>query len=217
MRIPLLSKKSLEYKQFTLPPAFLVLTMNLILASTSPYRKRLLQRLQIPFHCVPPKTDETAHPGETAKALARRLAQDKARAVAASFPEALVIGSDQVASLDGQIIGKPGSFDRAREQLRGCSGRDIRFHTAVALVSLSPPLELFHVEPTTVHFRNLSDSQIEDYLRQDKPYDCAGSFKVEARGITLFTGITSNDPTALEGLPLITLTGLLCEAGMKVL
>ena len=191
--------------------------MDVILASTSPYRKRLLERLQISFRCLAPGTDESPLPGELPAALAQRLALAKAQSIAALHRDALVIGCDQVASIEGCIMGKPGSFDRAASQLRSCSGRDVQFHTALALVSMNRGLERFHVEPFSVRFRTLSDTRIIDYLIREQPYDCAGSFKVEGLGIALFEYLAGNDPTALEGLPLIKLTELLGEAGVDIL
>jgi septum formation protein len=192
--------------------------MDIILASTSPYRRRLFERLQIPFRCVAPETDETPWPGEAPPDLAERLASAKARSVASRHPNALVIGSDQVASIDGQIMGKPGDHKQATAQLQNSSGRKVVFYTAIALVSPSQiKKESFHVEPLSVYFRLLSDSQIESYLRREKPYDCAGSFKVESLGIALFERLEGNDPTSLEGLPLIKLTELLGALGVDVL
>jgi septum formation protein len=217
VRIALLSKISLEYKQFSSPPTILASTMDIILASSSPYRRRLLERLQLTFQCIPPEIEEIPLSGEMPAAMAQRLARVKAQSVAAFFPNAIVIGSDQVASIEGSILGKPGSFDMAEAQLRTCSGRDVRFHTAVTLVCLERGLERFHVEPFDVRFRILSATQIANYLRREQPYDCAGSFKVEGLGIALFEGLTGNDPTSLEGLPLIKLTELLAEAGLDVL
>lgn len=191
--------------------------MDIILASTSPYRQRLLERLHIPFRCISPGTDESPRLREAPQDLAQRLALTKARAVARTYPEALVIGSDQVAALGGRILGKPGDLEAAAEQLRSSSGQAVEFYTAVAVVALAKDLERFHVEPTTVRFRELSDQQIANYLQQETPFDCAGSFKVEGLGIALFTSITGGDPTALEGLPLIQLTELLGLADVKIL
>lgn len=189
--------------------------MDLILASTSPYRQRLLERLQIPFHCRAPETDETPLPGEAPAPLAARLAHAKAAAVAARHPGALVIGSDQVASLEGALLGKPGSHGPAVAQLEACSGRTLHFYTAVCL--RGPGIDLTHTEPFTVDFRTLDRAEIESYLQRDTPYDCAGSFKWESLGIALFERLTGNDPTALEGLPLIALCRLLKECGYPVL
>jgi septum formation protein len=190
--------------------------MNIILASTSPYRRRLLERLQISFECISPEVDEAPLPDEAPRQLASRLALTKAQSVARAHPDALVIGGDQVATLDGQLIGKPGSPKSAVAQLRSSSGRDVEFYTAVAVISQRTQFERAHVEPTTVHFRKLAEDQIEDYLSKEQPYDCAGSFKIEGLGIALFKGISGNDPTALEGLPLIKLTEILGEAGLNI-
>jgi septum formation protein len=189
--------------------------MDLILASTSPYRKALLKRLQLPFRCESPRVDEQAAPGEAPAALAARLATAKARAVAARHPGALVIGSDQVAALGAQILGKPGDHPRACEQLRACSGRRVTFFTAVALLSTN--FEEQHTERFEVQLRELRAAEIDDYLQRDQPYDCAGSFKWESLGIALFQRLQGDDPTALEGLPLIALCRLLTAAGYPVL
>jgi septum formation protein len=191
--------------------------MDLVLASTSPYRQQLLKRLKLPFRCVPPYTDETPLPGELPPALAQRLASSKARSVAELHPGAVVIGSDQVAAIDGCVLGKPGSFEIAARQLRCASGREVRFFTAITVLCIDLQFEQFHVEPFTARFRPLSDGQIANYLRQDEPYDCAGSFKVESLGIALFEGLVGNDPTSLQGLPLIKLTGMLASVGIDVL
>lgn len=190
--------------------------MDIILASTSPYRRQLLLRLQIPFRCLPPQVDESHLPGEQPAALARRLALAKAQAIAAGEPAALVIGSDQVAAIGGAIIGKPGKHEVAAAQLRASSGREVRFHTGVALVCAARDWHWSHVEPFNVHFRTLDDSAIENYLHREQPYDCAGSFKCEGLGIALFRGLQGNDPTSLEGLPLIALVDLLARAGVRV-
>jgi septum formation protein len=149
--------------------------------------------------------------------MAERLARSKALSVAIRYPHALVIGSDQVAAMDEQMFGKPGTFENAKTQLRASSGREVRFYTAVTLISLDRGFEQFRVELFSVHFRALSDAQIEDYLRREQPFDCAGSFKVEGLGIALFDRLAGNDPTSLEGLPLIKLTELLADAGVNVL
>lgn len=188
--------------------------MQIVLASTSPYRRRLLDRLQLDFRCEPPAVDETALPGETARELAARLALAKARSVAQLAPESLVIGSDQAAELDGRILGKPGHHGAALAQLRTCSGREVIFHTGLALTWTSRGHEEVHVEPFSVTFRSLAAAQLDDYLRRDTPYDCAGSFKVEGLGIALFERLTGADPTSLEGLPLIALTGALGRLGL---
>jgi septum formation protein len=191
--------------------------MNIILASSSSHRRRLLERLQLCFRCISPEIEEATLSGESPAAMAERLARLKAKVVAKRFPAAIVIGSDQVASIDRHILGKPGNFDNAAEQLRRSSGRTVHFYTAVALVCLERGLERFHVEPFSVRFRTLNDSQIANYLHRERPYDCAGSFKVEGLGIALFEGLSGNDPTSLEGLPLVRLTDLLTAAGVDVL
>jgi MAF protein len=191
--------------------------MDLILASSSPYRQRLLARLQIPFSCIAPEVDETRLPGEAPAALAARLALEKARAVARAHPDSLVIGSDQVAALGDTVMGKPGGHAAAFAQLRSSAGREVRFHTGIALHCAASGFERFHVEPYSVHFRELSDKSINNYLEIEQPYDCAGSFKWEGLGIALFARMEGDDPTSLEGLPLIALTGLLTAAGLPVL
>jgi septum formation protein len=189
----------------------------LILASTSRYRRELLERLRLPFEVVSPRVDEQALPGEAPAALALRLALAKARAVAAARPDAVVIGSDQVADLDGMALGKPGTHERALAQLRQLSGRRAVFQTAVAVVRVGSGFEQVLLAPVTVHFRNLSESEIERYLRLERPYDCAGSAKCETLGIALLDAIDSDDPTALVGLPLIRTSRLLREAGIDPL
>ena len=191
--------------------------MDLILASTSPYRRNLLERLQIPFCCLPPGIDETALPDETPQQLVERLALAKAGAIATHNRDAIVIGSDQVATLDGRIIGKPGGHDAAASQLRACSGREVHFYTGLAVMCVDTGFQQVHVEAFTVSFRQLSDTAIENYLNREQPYDCAGSFKCEGLGIALFSSLCGEDPTSLEGLPLITLVGMLHSAGHEVL
>lgn len=189
----------------------------LILASTSRYRRELLQRLRIPFDVVAPQVDETPLPGELPAALALRLALAKARAVAAQRPEAVVIGSDQVADLQGEPIGKPGTHERATAQLRRLSGQRVVFQTAVSVVHAGAGYEQTLLAPVTVRFRALDDAEIERYLRLEEPYDCAGSAKCETLGIALLDAIDSDDPTALVGLPLIRTSHLLREAGLDPL
>jgi septum formation protein len=189
----------------------------LILASTSRYRRELLERLRLPFEVVSPEVDESPRAGEGPAALAQRLAVAKARAVAQHHPEALVIGSDQVADLDGEPIGKPGHHDRAVAQLRAMRGRIVVFQTAVAVVHAAAAYEKVLLAPVTVRFRDLPDDEIEHYLRTETPYDCAGSAKCETLGITLLEAIESDDPTALVGLPLIRTAQLLREAGLNPL
>jgi septum formation protein len=191
--------------------------MNLILASTSPYRKQLLSRLQIPFATVAPGTDESPLPDEPANALVKRLALAKALAVAKEHPDSLIIGSDQVATLNGYIFGKPGNYDAANTQLSQCSGNEVVFYTAIALLGLDSGLSEVIVDPFTVKFRELTELDISTYLQREQPYDCAGSFKCEGLGITLFESLNGSDPTSLEGLPLIALTTLLANAGYPVL
>lgn len=183
----------------------------LVLASTSPYRRELLQRLRLPFDCARPEVDETPLPGEEVAPLVRRLAAAKAAAVAQARPGDWVIGSDQAAELDGGILGKPGGRDGALAQLAAMSGRVVRFHTGVCLHG--PGGVLAAVDVTRVHFRRLQRAEIERYVDAEQPFDCAGSFKCEGLGIALFEAVESHDPTALVGLPLIALCGLLREAG----
>ncbi|MBT9458372.1 MAG: septum formation inhibitor Maf [Burkholderiaceae bacterium] len=189
----------------------------LILGSTSRYRRELLERLRLPFTVAAPDVDETPLPGETPIALARRLALAKARAVAALHPQAIVIGSDQVADLNGQSLGKPGTHERAVEQLRAMRGQAVVFQTAVAVVCQATSFEAQDLAPVTVRFRDLSDAEIEAYLRAEQPYDCAGSAKSEALGIALVSAMESDDPTALVGLPLIRVCNMLRAAGLDPL
>jgi len=192
-------------------------TPRLILGSTSPYRRELLARLRLPFEVQAPQVDETPQPGETPASLALRLALAKARAVAAAQPDAVVIGSDQVADLDGQPVGKPGNHERATAQLQAMSGRRIVFQTAVAVVRPATGYERVLLAPVGVRFRRLGEAEIERYLRAEQPYDCAGSAKCETLGIALLDAIESDDPTALVGLPLIRTCTLLREAGIDPL
>ena len=189
----------------------------LILASTSRYRRALLQRLQLPFDVEAPGVDETPLPGEAPAALAQRLALEKARAVAQRHPDAVVIGSDQVADLAGQAIGKPHTHERAVQQLRAMSGRSVVFHTAVAVVRQNAGVAEARLSPVVVRFRDLSDEEIETYLRREQPYDCAGSAKSEGLGIALLHSVESQDPTALIGLPLSTVCELMRVAGLDPL
>ncbi len=184
---------------------------RLILASTSRYRRELLERLRVPFAVQSPLVDETPNPGESPAALAERLALAKAEAVSRTHPGTWVIGSDQVADLDGQPIGKPGTHDKAVQQLRLMRGRSLVFQTAVAVVG--PRFAKVERVPIRVRVRDASDAEIEHYLRLEQPYDCAGSAKSEGLGISLLDAIESDDPTALVGLPLITTCRLLREAG----
>ncbi len=189
----------------------------LILGSTSRYRRELMTRLHLPFDTDAPQVDETPLPGEAPEALARRLALAKARDVARRHPGAVVIGSDQVADLDGQPLGKPGNHERAVAQLRRMSGRTVIFQTALAVVCLETGFEAQDLAPVRVVFRELSDDEIESYLRAEQPYDCAGSAKSEGLGIALLERIDNDDPTALVGLPLIRTCRLIRAAGIPVL
>lgn len=187
---------------------------KLVLGSTSAYRRELLQRLRVPFIVAAPDVDETPQPGETPLALARRLALAKAQAVAAQHPDCVVIGSDQVADLEGEPLGKPGTHERAIAQLQKMRGKTVIFQTAVAVVCQASGFQQEDVAPVRVVFRDLSDAEIENYLRAETPYDCAGSAKSEGLGISLLDAIHSDDPTALIGLPLIRTCHLLRAAGL---
>ena len=192
-------------------------TRPLILGSTSRYRRELLERLRLPFDTERPEVDESPLPGELPSALASRLALTKAEAVAARRPDAVVIGSDQVADLDGESIGKPGTQERAADQLRRMSGRSVVFQTAVAVVCRETGFAQSRLAAVRVVFRTLAETEIEHYLVADRPYDCAGSAKSEALGIALLQSIESDDPTALVGLPLIRTCELLRLAGIDPL
>jgi septum formation protein len=197
--------------------SFRPLVRPLVLGSTSPYRAQLLSRLKLVFDVVAPDVDESAARGEPPDELARRLALAKAHAVAARFPDAVVIGSDQVADLDGEPLGKPGSHARAVDQLRRMRGRTVVFQTAVAVVCAATGFEQLDLAPVKVKFRHLADAEIEAYLHAEQPYDCAGSARSEGLGIALLDSIDSDDPTALVGLPLIRTCRMLRAAGVKVL
>lgn len=188
---------------------------SLILASTSPYRRQLLERLRLPFETATPDCDETPRAGEDADTLVRRLAEAKARSVAATAGDALVIGSDQVAVLDDRILTKPGTHARALEQLEACSGRDVRFHTGLSLVDTRGGARTECVD-YSITFRRLQRAEIERYLAAESPYDCAGSIRSEGYAIALFERMEGSDPNALIGLPLIRLAALLREAGLDV-
>ena len=190
---------------------------SIILGSSSPYRRELLARLRIPFDVVAPELDETAAATERLPDLACRLAMSKARAVAARFPQAIVIGSDQVADLDGEAIGKPLVHDVAVAQLRRMRANMVVFHTAVAVVCAASGFAQVDLTQVRVRFRMLNDAEIEAYLRAEQPYDCAGSAKSEGLGITLLDAIDSDDPTALVGLPLIRTCRMLRAAGVTLL
>ena len=190
---------------------------QLVLASTSRYRKELLERLGLPFESADPGVNEQAPAAEAPADTAVRLARLKARAVAHRFPQALLIGADQVASCDGAVLDKPGTHANAVRQLTALSGRTARFDTALALHDARSGAEQSRLVSCQVHFRRFGPSQIEDYLRREQPYDCAGSAKSEGLGIALIARIEGEDPTALVGLPLIALTELLAQAGVPVL
>lgn len=196
----------------TLPPV-----RTVVLGSTSRYRRELLSRLNLPFEVAAPHVDETPLPKEAPRALALRLALAKAQAVAAQWPEAVVIGSDQVADLNGQPLGKPGNHERAVAQLRQMRGQTVIFQTALAVVCRASGFEQVDLAEVRVQFRDLSDQEIENYLRAEQPYDCAGSAKSEGLGIALLDAIDSDDPTALVGLPLIRTARMLRAAGVPLL
>ena len=187
-----------------------------MLASTSPYRRALLERLRLPFAVETPDTVETALPGEAASDTALRLAQAKARAVATSFPRALVIGSDQVAELDGKHLGKPGNHGNAVAQLMAMRGKNVLFHTALALLNTASGAMQTANVPTTVQFRHYSEREIERYLELERPYDCAGSARIEGLGIVLVERVTGDDPSALTGLPLVQLAAMLRKEGVAI-
>lgn len=190
--------------------------MHILLASTSASRRALLARLGLAFECMAPGSDETPRPHETPAALVKRLAAAKANAVAQQYPESLVIGGDQLAVLDGRILGKPGEHAHAVRQLTALSGRTAKFHTGLCVQHAATGRQLLHVDVTEVHFRTLAAEEIERYLQAEQPYACAGSFKSEGLGISLFERIDSQDPTALVGLPLITLCRFLRELGVSL-
>lgn len=189
---------------------------RLILGSSSKYRKELLSRLHIPFDVMVPDIDETPHAGETPEATAMRLAQEKAKQIASRVPNALIIGSDQVATLDGEQIGKPGSHENALKQLQKMRGKKVIFHSALCLWDNRNNTHTVQTEniQTFVTFRDLPDAELDSYLKIEQPYDCAGSAKNEGLGIALIEKIESIDPTALTGLPLIALTTMLKQAGV---
>ena len=192
------------------------LPRTLILGSTSPYRRELLQRLRIPFEVHRPEVDETPHLGETPTALAQRLALAKAQAVALHFPQAIVIGADQVADLNGEPLGKPGNHANAVKQLQQMRGQTVVFQTAVSVVCLATGFEQTELAQVKVQFRHVSDDAIEAYLQAEQPYDCAGSAKSEGLGIALLERIDNHDPTALVGLPLILTCRMLRAAGIPL-
>lgn len=188
----------------------------IVLASTSPYRRTLLERLQLDFDTATPRCDETPRPGEAASVLVGRLAEDKARSVGERHPRALIIGSDQVAALDERILAKPGTHERAVEQLTACSGRSVTFHTGLCLFDAAANRAHTEHIDYTVRFRDLHADEIERYLQRERPYDCAGSIRSEGYAVTLFEAMEGPDPSALIGLPLIRLCALLREAGVEL-
>ncbi|WP_237056621.1 Maf family protein [Microbulbifer sediminum] len=185
------------------------MTYPLILASSSPYRRALLEQLELPFECASPHINEEALTGESGPELAARLASEKARALAARYPHGLIIGSDQVAECDGRLLGKPGTPEKAEEQLSACSGRRVCFHTGLSLLQAASGRQLTQVEPFSVIFRELTPGQIRRYVEREQPLDCAGSFKVEGLGIALFEKMEGSDYNSLIGLPLIRLVNML--------
>ncbi len=193
------------------------MTRKLILGSTSPYRRELMQRLHTPFETAAPDIDETRLEGESARQMVLRLSLEKAQAVAALYPDALIIGSDQCAVLHDQVIGKPGNHENAVKQLQNSSGQMVSFLTGLCLYDSRDGSYQLDVVPFAVHFRELSDAEIDCYLRKDQPYNCAGSFRSESLGITLFKQMRGTDPTALMGLPLIRLSEMLKQAGVDLL
>lgn len=189
---------------------------RLALASSSPYRRMLLERLGIPFEYAAPDVDETPSSGETPEQLTLRLALEKARALAGRFTDHLIIGSDQVLLLDGQAVSKPGSHAAARDQLRRCSGRTVQLTTSLCLLNSRTGKHQLTSEPFQVSFRELDDESIERYLQREQPYDCAGSFKAEGMGISLFSALRGDDPNSLIGLPLIKLCEMLRQEGLQL-
>ena len=194
-----------------------MLTPNLILASSSPFRRELLQRLQLPFTVISPDVDETALSNELPEQTSLRLAQAKARKVADSNPNSLIIGCDQVATLDGLQIGKPGTHENAVKQLTMMRGRSVVFHSALCLYNATTKSMQAEVVPFMVQFRNLSDAQIERYLLKEQPYNCAGSAKSEGLGIAIIASMHGDDPNALIGLPLIRLIAMLENEGVEII
>ncbi|MDY0205167.1 MAG: nucleoside triphosphate pyrophosphatase [Pseudomonas sp.] len=188
----------------------------IVLASSSSYRRELLTRLQLPFTCHSPEIDETALTNESPQALVQRLALTKARALAEHYPEHLIIGSDQVAVLDQQIIGKPGHAKGATQQLSAASGRSVVFLTGLAVIDTRTDIEQVDLVPFTVYFRSLSAAQIQRYIALEQPFDCAGSFKSEGLGVSLFSATEGSDATSLVGLPLIRLCDMLNACGVAV-
>ena len=191
--------------------------MKLVLASSSPFRKALLEKLQLDFECDSPDVDETPRIDESIEDMVKRLAEAKAQALAESHPDSLIIGSDQSASLHGKVLHKPGNFETAFEQLKAASGETITFYTGLCLLNTQTQHIETICEPYVVKFRALSGTEIENYLNREKPFNCAGSFKSEALGISLFESMQGDDPNTLIGLPLIQLCRMLKEQGMPVI
>ena len=191
--------------------------MKLILASSSPFRRELLERLKIPFEVIAPEVDESSHSGETPQQLVERLAIEKAQKIAAQRPDALVIGSDQVAVYDGRVVGKPHTHDKAVQQLRSAAGKAVTLYTGLALVNAATRRVQCEVIPFRVLFRALSDAQIESYLRKEQPYSCAGSVRSEGLGIALLERFEGEDPNTLIGLPLIRLVRMLENEGVNII
>jgi len=190
---------------------------TLVLGSTSPFRKVILEKLQLPFQCAKPNIDETEKQGESPQILVERLAIEKAKAVTSQFPNALIIGSDQVAVCEGEILGKPHNFTNAVVQLNKFSGKSITFYTGLCVYDSENDKSVSLVEPFIVHFKKLKQEEIENYLHAEEPYNCAGSFKSEGLGICLFSKLEGDDPNTLIGLPLIKLVELLKQQGIDVL
>ncbi len=193
------------------------MTTRIVLASTSPFRRQLLEKLGISFETASPDIDESRHEGENPVDLVERLAEEKAKAVAEAYPDALIIGSDQVACLDDQVLGKPGNFDKAFEQLSQASGKRVTFNTGLCLLNSRTGNSQVVCEPFHVQFRRLSGDQIKNYLDREQPFNCAGSFKSEALGIALFEKLEGDDPNGLIGLPLIRLIAMLENEGVNVI
>lgn len=190
--------------------------LSLVLASSSPYRRELLARLRLPFTWSAPQIDESRRPDEDAEALVRRLSLEKAQALSGTHPHHLIIGSDQVAVLGSQILGKPHTLERAREQLMAASGNSVTFLTGLSLLNSATGQEQTDCAPFTVHFRPLSEAQIMRYLTTEQPFDCAGSFKAEGLGISLFRSTEGSDSNSLIGLPLIRLVDMLQASGIDI-
>lgn len=188
--------------------------MNIILASSSIYRRTMLERLGLPFECISPNIDESRQANEAPEQLAKRLALSKAMAIAKKHPDSLIIGSDQVACIDDQVIGKPMNFENAKKQLQAQSGKTVIFHTALALVCPKHDPQVQNI-PTTCRYRTLSDTEIDYYLKKEQPFDTAGSAKAESLGISLMQEMSSTDPTAIIGLPLIALCDMLRQCGIN--